>query len=83
LCVRPAHLFLGTKGDNNRDRIAKGRSAPGQRFPRVVSDDALAQVIAAFGTRPRRADRERVAAELGIGPYYLKALLEGRRQRRG
>lgn len=26
-CVRPEHLFLGTKGDNNRDRHAKRRDA--------------------------------------------------------
>src|SRR3990167_3209660 len=25
-CVRPDHLFLGTRGDNNRDRSTKGRS---------------------------------------------------------
>jgi hypothetical protein len=28
-CVRPDHLFLGTQGDNNRDRDAKGRSRGG------------------------------------------------------
>lgn len=25
-CVRPSHLFLGTKGDNNSDRASKGRN---------------------------------------------------------
>lgn len=31
LCVRPDHLFLGTKGDNNRDRARKGRTKLGDR----------------------------------------------------
>lgn len=26
ICVRPGHLFLGSKGDNNRDRARKRRS---------------------------------------------------------
>lgn len=30
-CINPNHLFIGTNGDNNRDRTAKGRSARGER----------------------------------------------------
>lgn len=30
-CVRPDHLFIGTRGDNNRDRTRKGRAATGDR----------------------------------------------------
>lgn len=29
-CIRPSHLFKGTKGDNNRDRTTKGRTAKGE-----------------------------------------------------
>lgn len=31
ICVNPDHLFVGTRGDNNRDSVAKGRNARGER----------------------------------------------------
>jgi hypothetical protein len=34
-CRNIDHLFLGTLGDNNRDRAAKGRSATGERHSRA------------------------------------------------
>ncbi len=29
-CVNPKHIWIGTRGDNNRDRESKGRSTPVQ-----------------------------------------------------
>lgn len=33
ICVNPKHLFLGTKADNTKDMIAKGRCSAGQVHP--------------------------------------------------
>lgn len=34
-CVRPSHLFLGTRLDNNRDATAKGRNPHGETAGRA------------------------------------------------
>ena len=45
-CVRPDHLFAGTRADNNYDKIAKGRFIPvrGDRHPsaKLTDDDVKA-----------------------------------------
>lgn len=44
-CVNPKHLFLGTKADNNRDRMTKGRNGDtrGENHPmaKVTANDVL------------------------------------------
>lgn len=39
-CCNPAHLFLGTNGDNTRDAKRKGRLASGERHPTKVHGTA-------------------------------------------
>lgn len=44
-CVRPDHLFLGTKGDNARDASAKGRTLHGERSPNAKLTNAQAVMV--------------------------------------
>jgi hypothetical protein len=42
-CVRPDHLFLGTRGDNNRDAMRKGRAATGDRHGSKTKPNRVAR----------------------------------------
>lgn len=62
-CCNPAHLFLGTIGDNSRDMVAKGRHRggppPGLRGERIGSSKLTADKV--------REIRRRSAAGEGSG----------------
>lgn len=40
-CVNPEHLFLGTRTDNVRDAVSKGRTCHGERRPQAKLSDAI------------------------------------------
>ncbi len=44
-CIRPEHLFLGTKLDNNRDCIAKARNTHGIKHPMAKLTESDIPVI--------------------------------------
>lgn len=77
-CVNPAHLFLGTSTDNNRDRDAKGRAAS-----TVGELNGSAKLTEADVNRIRellasgRSDRS-IAREYGVGPTQIGRIRTGR-----
>jgi hypothetical protein len=79
-CVRPEHLFLGTKSDNTRDMVAKGRHhrahLRGERHPaaRVTTQ----QVIDARARRERGETLISIAKDLGLSISGVWAMTRGR-----
>jgi hypothetical protein len=77
LCVNPAHLFLGTRADNARDRSAKGRDAnrSGKRNPNAKLTPRQVSNI-----RRRYEDgwtQTRLAAEYGVGQPQISRIVRG------
>lgn len=58
-CVNPAHLFLGTRDDNNQDMVRKDRHARGEKHgaARLTADDV-------------RAIRASTATAVSLAPKY-------------
>ena len=84
-CCNPAHLFLGTKGDNSRDMFSKGRNAPqaGERNPsaRLTTNQVRAirrrlpkRVAAKFPYGTLRA----LAREFGVSEATINMIASGK-----
>lgn len=72
-CCNPAHLFLGTKTDNNLDRDSKGRQAKGERSRSATQTPASVRAI-----RDRHAAGESqtdLAYEYGISQPSISAIV--------
>jgi hypothetical protein len=78
LCCRPDHLFVGSKGDNNRDRARKGRSRK-QRgmdsFNAKLSDDDVRNIR---GLVAAGATQASVARRYGIRSGHCSAIVNRR-----
>jgi hypothetical protein len=85
-CCNPAHLFLGTQGDNARDRNAKGRAA--SKVGRLNGRALLTEVdvreireVYRRGHRSRAGDPQScvgLARRFGVSEDAIRRIVKGR-----
>lgn len=76
-CVRPSHLWLGTRADNLQDMVRKGRSTMGARNSqaKLRTKDVLAILAASAAGE----SKHQLAASFGVAPGHITQILSGRR----
>jgi hypothetical protein len=75
-CVNPAHLFLGTNGDNLKDMTEKGRRARGSKMANSVLSDEIV-----LGIRRKRlsgCEYQVLADEYKISWYLVRCVCKNR-----
>lgn len=77
-CVRPDHLFIGTMGDNNRDRARKGRSRPVKGESHGMSKIANQDVIQIRLLYESGRTVTSLANEFGISRSQVSGIVHGR-----
>ncbi len=75
-CVRPDHLFLGTQGDNAKDKVLKGRSMRGERGSHAkLTEKAVYYIRASFA---KGEDALCLAKRFGVTRETVYHIVNGR-----
>lgn len=78
-CINPAHLFLGTKADNNADMRKKGRHQYGERhFGAVLTEENVREVLRRYRSHCRVNGGAALARELGVDSKTISEIIVGR-----
>ena len=75
-CINPAHLFLGTVADNNRDRAKRGRSAVGERHAKSKLTER--DVLELRELREDGQTHRELAARFGVTHQSIAAIVNRR-----
>lgn len=76
-CCNPDHLFEGTKLDNNKDCLAKGRICRGDRHPNAKLTDAQADEIRTVGSQYHRGVYSELARRFGVSERMVRYIVNG------
>lgn len=78
-CVNPDHLWLGTPGDNARDRDAKDRVQHGEcHYAAKLTPDNVREIIESAG----RISQSELAERFRVDPSNISHILSGKRWKR-
>lgn len=72
-CCLIAHLFLGTRADNNADMLAKGRYARGEAKHRKLTNDDVAEIRRLWETGGIM--QKDIAAQFGVGRPVISEII--------
>jgi hypothetical protein len=71
-CNNPAHLFLGTKGDNAADAVSKDRHTRGERHGlHKLTDDAVRDIRVNYLRGSREAGLRSFAKKYGVSDQLI------------
>lgn len=79
-CINPGHLFLGTRGDNNRDSVRKMRNSFGEHHDHKLSDAEVEEIRQRY--RNSGVLQKDLAAEFGVSKSHIGLIVNGLRRRR-
>lgn len=74
-CCNPDHLFLGTRNDNNQDKITKGRMKLGEQLPQTKLTAEKVRKIRSY--LPRQCPIIKLAKEYGVSPHTIRYVMAG------
>lgn len=78
LCVRPSHLFLGTKEDNNDDCHNKMRHMHGESHTSaVLSESDVMQIRSLYKKGSSKNGQVQLAKKFGISHRNIRHVLSG------
>ena len=78
-CCNPAHLFLGTRTDNHKDMMHKGRNKPApikNKYRAVLTDEQVKAIRQDY--RPRVVSQRALAHKYGVTQANIYYILAGK-----